>query len=76
MAAFRWRLIPACVAALVLSGCGLLCDRYCAREHERCGHYYAPPQQGCCPTSGYYPPQPAQANYPRPAECQPVPYCQ
>jgi hypothetical protein len=45
--------------ALVLgaaSGCGLLCNRYCDRERERCEHY----NHGCC--------APAQAP---PAACPP-----
>jgi hypothetical protein len=49
------------------SGCGLLCDRYCERERDRCDRFY---NRGCCapapaacppgcapaPTPGYYTP--------------------
>jgi len=39
-------------AALTLagtSGCGLLCDRYCDRFHDRCDRYYHDRGSGCAP---------------------------
>jgi hypothetical protein len=53
------------------SGCGLLCDRYCERVHDRCCHErcgsaqqgcYSPPANNCCPSPGVY-------------TAQPQPYC-
>jgi hypothetical protein len=58
------------VMTCVSSGCGLLCDRYCERERDRCEHYYnrggcsAPPvpvpacPPGCAPAVGSYYAQP------------------
>lgn len=58
------------------SGCGLLCDRYCERQHDRCDRQfqnrgcapstgcYSPPANNCCPSPGVYTAQP-----------QPAPYC-
>lgn len=53
--------------ALVLgasSGCGLLCDRYCERQRDRCEHYY---NRGGCSTPA---PAPAVAC---PPGCAPAP---
>lgn len=76
---FTRRILPALVATVGIAGCGLMCDRYCSREQNRCQQYYCnpAPQQQCCPapTTGYY--QPNAQVYPRPVDnCQPVAYCQ
>ena len=54
------------------SGCGLLCDRYCERQHERygnacCAPAAAPAYYGgnacCAPAAGGYVAPVAQAHY-------------
>jgi hypothetical protein len=57
------------------SGCGLLCDRYCERAHDRCDRY----RDRCAPVTGCYPAPTAANNYCPPAGVYsapaPAPYC-
>ena len=68
-----------CTALMVMgsSGCGLLCDRYCERQHDRCDRLQQ--NRGCAPMTGCYSPPVNNNCYPAPgvysAQPQPAPYC-